>query len=191
MWSIFRPCKPLLVGIPRLSWWRVAEHMHHKYKIKIQPQIQNTNTATNTKYKYHKHEYNAYLDYLGGVWRDDNGGSECGDATKYKTDIQKNLTLRFCKFIQIKLLKKTLHWIRWTRRKHSLCHFGISLLCCGLCRGRQRWKRPKNANGMCHTDRHILWCSTSVTQTHYGAVPVPKLNSLVEENQENPQQTWN
>ena len=60
------------------------------------------------------------------------------------------------------------HWMRWTHRMHSLCHFGIPVLCCGLCRGSQRWKRPKNANGMCHTDTLQTHNAAllSVTQTH-------------------------
>ena len=91
-------------------------------------------------------------------------------------------------------------WMKWTRSTHSRCHFGIPVLCCGLCRGSQRWKRPKNANGMCHTHtdygavpvlpdkhththtpwhKHTLWCSASDIQTNNCALLVSHRQTIV------------
>ena len=52
LWGIFRPCKALLLlAIPGLRCWRVAEHVRHKYKIQIQQQIQNLKTKSiNTRH---------------------------------------------------------------------------------------------------------------------------------------------
>ena len=89
--------------------------------------------------------------------------------------------------------------MKWTRSTHSRCHFGIPVLCCGLCRAAKGERGPRmpmecvthtqtmvqyqcyQTNTHTHTlwHKHTLWCSASDIQTNNCALLVSHRQTIV------------